>query len=235
MGIRGTNAETDFNTSTTITLPAGSVLGDFVVLFSLNTGNDQAGPTSSTGWAQPFSTGAGTWVGGIYSKLLDSTDISNGSITIKTTGPFFSPQSNSITELVAFVGASGGIREVDNNGYGGVPGSLTVSTSSAVTNTDLGLFFSGFSVPSSSPSASVNLGTVLQSVNDANATGLLASFPMPGGITSVIFTTTGAGTNENLGLVVIVEGEGGSGGGMLLVNPGMDGNMRPQMNGGMNG
>jgi|GEM_PF-6016770 len=201
--IRGSNSTTSTTGSITISLSGGTLAtnpaqaGDLVLLHVANGWS----PSVPSGWATispvpPTS----VWFAFTASKILTSGDISTGSITISTGGVF-----NAIAELYVFIGATGGVREFVRSDTAGGNYTTTLTTSSAVLATDVGVYFGSVRTGSGTGSVSISPGSTLQTPSLAGqAYGALANEAMPGGATAVGFTVTNA--NAASQTVVIVQG-----------------------------
>lgn len=226
MSLRGSSYVGLSTNNITISLPTGSLAGDLAVLF-VSAG---AGVTNPSGWTIQYQNSAGLWTILATTKVLSSGDISAGNVTINCPAGSF----DMAAAMVTFVGAGGGVRETE--GSGGTTATLTNTTTGAVLSSDTAVYFSSIRVGSGSLAIVPASGsaTVLQSGSTANAASLLADQAMPGGALAVTTTPSPNVGSGYVAVQVIVEiGLAPPGG--LLVNPGMDGGMVPQMKGGMNG
>jgi hypothetical protein len=107
--------------------------------------------------------------------------------------------------IVVFVGGVGGIRETEGNNGGNVT-SITATTTSAVVNSDLGLFWgaqrAGSSLPTITPAGGT--ATTLQSASTANAKSVLASDQaMPGGALTITYARGGPATDTVAAQVIV--------------------------------
>jgi hypothetical protein len=187
--------------SYTVSFPSGSAVGDFALLCSANT---SGGITVPSGWTTLASdTSWGVWDGFVASRALTSGDIATGSVTVPVGGG-----AAAVIELVVFIGATGGVREVHGGVHAYYPSADVISTSSAVTSSDVGIFFTGAAIPTGGASFAISPGTVLSSVNVTAGLGVIADAAMPGGVSNVTFTGGAGGVNNNLPIdyVVIVMG-----------------------------
>lgn len=185
VAIRGTGIQLFNATTATIALPAGTVLNDLAYLYI----GGGCGGVVPAGWVsipnvESVQTlpryGGGTYNIVAVAKVLDSTDISNGNITV-TAGCSF----NSVAIIVTLVGNSSGIREWD--GSQGTSSPATITTSANPQNGDLALYFSGNRSAGAAPT--VSRGTLLQSAADGSAAcGSLYSEVMTGGSVAPVFT-----------------------------------------------
>jgi hypothetical protein len=209
--LRGsTSANTGSSSTTsslTVALPAGSAVGDFAVLCI----GAITGFTIPTGWtALAVPTNFVQSCGGA-SRILTSGDISTGSVAVAF-GSYGGSYYDASIVLVVYVGATGGIREIDGVGSSGVS-FYTQSTTSAVQNTDAALYFAfargntlgagGINVVPSSGS-----DTVLANPYTTGLTGsgmVVASQAMPGGAFAATFNWPGGETNF-MCCILVVEG-----------------------------
>jgi hypothetical protein len=195
--IRGSNAQITVSGFTfSVNLPTGTLAGDFALLYALEPSGNATVPT---GWTEIDADFPIAWVA---SKILTSTDITAGSVTISG-----AISGYALAQIVTFIGPTGGVREVRGTGNGSSTGNFTetVTTSSAVLSTDVGIYFAGAGITSGG-SVVVSPGNVLQNpMSAALATGIIADQSMPGGVTSVLFTYTDVNT-VSAQHVVIVEG-----------------------------
>lgn len=194
---RGSNSATSTTGSITIALPTGSQAGDFALLYVAN----GFSPAVPSGWTTISPTpGSSVWFAFTASKLLTSGDISTGSITVGTGGVF-----NAVAEIYVFIGATGGVREFPRSDTPGGNYTTTLTTSSAVQASDVGVYFGSVRASSGPGSASVSPGSTLQSPSIASQCyGVLADQGMPGGATTVSFTYTNSIAASQI--VVIVQG-----------------------------
>jgi hypothetical protein len=189
--LRGSNINSSSTavTSLTVTLPAGTVSGDFAVLYA-NAAYSISAPSPS-GWTSGSCAAASgaiwnTWCG---TKVMTSTDISAGGETVTAGGAF-----DMVAAIAVFVGGTSGVREIESTNY--LTATNPLVTSSAVIPTDVGVYWNSFrgggSVPTIVPSScSVN---VLQTASTTNARSTLADQQMPAGVNSITYDTAGNGT-----------------------------------------
>lgn len=199
----------------TLALPFGSAVGDLDVGFQAN-GVCQSYPA---GWANIYSNGPcpRTWAVSAFSKVLDSSDVAAGSIVIPSHSLFGPGFSFQVGAIVGFVGAMGGIRELDaNTGAGPVGLTANVTTSSAVTSTDIGIYWATSDIDNRSgplplaitvtpPGCPVApLQTILTNVSDTTSS-ILADSRLGNGIQVIsnVFNS-GAGVGGTA-IVVVVE------------------------------
>jgi hypothetical protein len=200
LALRGSSFVSGTASTLTVTLPTGAQAGDLAILFS----DPQQTPPS--GWTLINTTGGDIYPGFACSKLLTSTDISTGTVTVGTAG------YDAFVGMVCFVGPTNGIRESVAASVGGgitsppAPGTFGCTTSAAVLSTDIAIYWDGDrnnvgpgTVPTITPLS--GSPTILQSGSSANAGAVLASQAMPGGVFKVNFTRT----HEAFGSVVIVK------------------------------
>lgn len=200
--------------SLVIPLPLGSAVGDLDIGFQSN------GVCWSTpsGWSNLYHNGGcpNTWSVSAFEKVLDSADITAGTVTIPDNISFGS-YSFQVGSVMGFVGARGGVRETDaNTGAGPVGLTFNVITSSAVTNTDIGIYWATSDIDNRSgplplaitvtpPGCPVTpLQTILTNVTDTTSS-ILADSRMGNGIQVIsnVFNS-GAGVGGTA-IVVVVE------------------------------
>lgn len=194
--VRGSNiSSTTSANPSTISFPAGSASGDLAILFISGASN-----SVPSGWTSLANQTTGGWGVVACSKVLNSTDISNGSVT--DSNPFSFDQHMGI---VVFVGGVGGVRETEANTGGNVT-SITATTTSAVVSSDLGVFWasqrSGTSIPTITPAGGT--ATTLQSASTLSAKSALASDQaMPGGALTITYARGGAATDTVAAQVIV--------------------------------
>lgn len=192
--LRGSSVASGTGSSATVPLPAGSQVGDLAILFAAAAYNN----TLPSGWASLYQQNGGTWNGLVASKILDSGDISTGSVTVPFGGSY-----DYVGYVATFIGATGGVREVE--GYGGNIGSpQTLTTSGAVVSSDLALYFlserAGLS-PVITPAAGT--ANSLQTTSTTNSTSLLQDQVMPGGAFTVTYLNMSATAGCTFAQVVV--------------------------------
>lgn len=206
MALRGTSSRVSSGSSINITLPLGTLVGDLAILFAVH-GYDLTMPS---GWTPQVANNGLTLNGFAATKVLNSTDISAGSVTISAAGTF-----SGLAAMATFVGAGTGIREVTSNHSAGAIFSDTLTTSGSVLTSDGGVYFGA--TRTGSPTISVAPGTTAQTPGDPNMAGVLGyQLPMPSGSSSVTFTFNGA-ANGFWDAMVIAKG--------LAVGPSQRGNI----------
>lgn len=200
--IRGNAVQASSTSSVTVTWPTGTVSGDLAVIMM----NTAYNVTTPTGWTAQYTTTTNAWNSNVYSKVLNSTDITNGHVVISVAGTF-----DVFVSIVSFVGNPGAIREVDAfSGSAGV-NPTTQSTSSSITNTDLALYQGSIRRSGGIRTVTASLGTTLQFLDDgAGAYGRLSvQASLPNGSAVTQSWTYPAGQEDyNSGIIVIVEGAG---------------------------
>lgn len=146
--------------SVTIPFPTGTQVGDLVVVFV----GSPSTPGVPSGWTTNYSTVVPNWLAIVCSKVMTSSDISTGSVTVSWAGSFFNTY-----QVASFIGPTNGIRETD--GQAGV-NNTGMTTSGAVVAGDIALFFgSGRATGGTVAVCTVNQGTLDQQASD----GIIAS------------------------------------------------------------
>lgn len=173
------------------TLPAGSIAGDFVVLFF----GSGFGAATSPGWIS-YPNSAGNWGGTIFTRRITAADVTAGTVTITGSGAF-----NAVIAGVTFIGA-GQLRPpltVLAPGVGAL--SSTIRTDYSPETTDMVLYFGSNRANSVN---TVSLGAALQTVSAVNGSGVLtAAAPAAIGGVSPTFSYTVAGTGRFEAAIVV--------------------------------
>ena len=192
--VRGSGIQSASANSYTVTWPTGTQAGDLAIIF----GGHAYGFNNPSGWTIVRNTGSAQfWCGGIWSKVLNSTDIANGSVAITTLGTF-----NGVVGIVTVQPVNlGTIREGDYSRNSSGSSFIDLATTSAVLSTDLGIYF-GSNRGASNDTA--DHGSQLQQINAANASGCLYSdTAMPGGVETVRFSYSVAGSGNFQAIVCV--------------------------------
>jgi hypothetical protein len=155
--IRGTGLIAQVATTFTINFPAGTVAGDFALLFG---GQGYGFPTGTpSGWTLLSALFPGSnWGGAAYSKTLTSGDISTGHVSLTFSGNY-----DGVIAIITFVGATGGVRNAVANS-----GNVPVGVTSTVVAGDWGIYFGS---ARSNGVLSVSLGTEEQQATSAGGNG----------------------------------------------------------------
>jgi hypothetical protein len=197
--IRGTSLVAVNATTYTVTLPAGSVEGDFAVLFC---GTGYPCPATIAGWTVNDYQNVGSyWSGAVYSKVLTSGDISTGSASVTSAGAY-----DGVVGLAVIVGAAGGVREVESSRHSNdstTSVSLTTSTNVAVTDTNI--YFA--SERGNSSSITVSRGIKQQAATDSsNGSGVVFGEQLTGAGALTATFVYSSGNLGNYSAVVVVTG-----------------------------
>jgi hypothetical protein len=178
-----------------VTLPAGSTAGDLGILFAIH-----SYPIAlPAGWTSIYSNNSGSPTFLAASKILDSTDISNGYVTVAATAPYSGYPESFTSGLAVMVGAGSGVREFQQSSGGGFGSTLTNTTTGAVINTDIAIYWAAETgTPASYPTIVPGTGSpiVLQQVTSpttATNKAVLAYQVMPGGVLAVANTFPNGG------------------------------------------
>lgn len=191
--VRGMTMANINASSANITLPSGSLAGDFAILCA-GGGWD---PDTPAGWTS-FSHIAGTNVSGRGSfKVLDATDISNGYITVTFTGGTFP----ATVGIVTFEGPTNGISNFDDGRSGSPTGTRALSVTSNSTDT---VVVFGHARGDGNVSFSPITGSAGSS-NATNASGNIGYYDSPGGVVNETITYAADGSG-NYGVMVVVQG-----------------------------
>lgn len=161
------------NNTGTVTLPAGSTAGDWLVIcaghgFPVNT---------PTGYEIIENTNQGNYNGGCFIKQLVAADITAGSVTVTFTGSFYGHIS-----AIAFTGALTGIRTKIQSFSTGGSGSRTLTTDGTPL---IGEYAIHFAAGRSNGAISSTAPTALAADNQANS-----SFKLTGELLAANASTT---------------------------------------------
>lgn len=204
--IRGSNIISGSAASSlTVSLPAGTAAGDFAIILAGTTYTSNPTPT---GWTNLSLTNTGlVWSQYGYTRTLTSGDIATGSVTVPI-ATTFGPAA-AVLGIVTFVGATGGIREIEGGNTS--TGSITNTTTSAVQNTDAAIYWLTVRQSANTPVITPGSGsaTTLQS-ESVNTLTLLADQSMPGGVLTVV-NTWNAAPATGAASQIIIEGVSSSG------------------------
>lgn len=195
--LRGSDLVYVNNTSSQgINLPAGSAAGDRAVLFA----SHGYGVNAVSGWTSLDSSGGSNINGAVFTKILDSADITAGSVTVTFGGSYYGEVS-----IAVAVGPTAGVRETKTvrSSSGASPNSLTTSLSAS--GSDLALYYG--SIRTSSSTTTVDRGTSLQSRSaDTEASAALYSEDLTSsGTVTAIFSHSPA-SNGYYEAIVILKG-----------------------------
>lgn len=192
--VRASKISSSSASSYTITWPTGSIAGDTVLFF----GGHGFGYNLPAGWIQLSNLTGSNFNGAVFSRILSATDITTGSVTITTTGAY-----NGVVCLVTMIGYCQvrGAVSASRNGSGSA--SIVLASDGAPQLTDLIFYFgSNRSTPGSTDT--VSLGTGLQTVTAAEASGVLtAASPAGLGGVSATFSYSVAGTGNYQAIVAM--------------------------------
>lgn len=193
--LRGTNMVAQSASSLTITFPAGTAAGDLAILFAESGFSISATPT---GWtANDTHNGALNISGETFSKVLTSTDITNGSVTVSFGGTF-----DCSAALAVFSGSTGGIRETDAAQSSTGATSASVTTSADVLSTDYAVYFGSNRGASTN---TVNRGIQQQQANDGSAASAVLNTEAltGGGALTATFNYSSAGVGYYQAVVIV--------------------------------
>lgn len=183
--IRGTGIQASSAGSYVVPWPSGTAAGDTALIFV------GAGWSASTpsGWTLLDSQVAGSWNGFAFTKILDSTDISNGSVTITMSNTFDSTVAIATIKSASLTGyGSPVLTSARTNGV--------ASQAVGYTAGDVADFVVCFGSARSNCVATVDTGSNLRQVTDAaNASGcIFAGNPPSTGSLNATFFYKGGGT-----------------------------------------
>ena len=192
--LRGSAILAQSASSFTLTFPAGTIAGDFAVLFAASGQyvNSVSGWTPIYVWASS----GDWWNGGIASKILTATDISTGSVTVTMTG-----STDGVVALATFVGPTGGISQVNLYQSPGSSGSSTINlTSGNAGPSDYVLLF-GSNRASSTDTC--NVGSQLQTATGGGSASLYSYTPSSAVTPTATFSYSSAGSGNFQAIVMV--------------------------------
>lgn len=198
--LRGTSASLYSSAAPLVGFPAGTIAGDFVVVFIESAYN----VVTPTGWTAVDNSGHGSTSFGLFTKVVNSTDIAAGGVTISCGGSY-----DGAWACASFQGATGGVRASASNFSGSSP--IVATTSGSPLAGDYELVFGSARAQNSTIVSSD--GSVLQS---KTATGIDAScalyghtLSVPGAVSpSVTFSAIDSFTSAGVYVIVIEGGPG---------------------------
>lgn len=194
--IRATGIQAASASSFTVAWPTGTVAGDYVIIFAAN-GFAVTVPSGWTAVAAP--TSGAQWNGAVFARVLNSADITAGSVVVTMSGTF-----SGVIATAAITGQPSGYSlaspnncartlAVQQNGSGSA--SITLATDGSPLTTDLALYFGSNRAVSTN---TVSLGTLQRQANDGSAGSgcLYAGNPSAVGGVSPVFSYSTAGTGN---------------------------------------
>jgi hypothetical protein len=184
--IRGSNIQSSSASSYTISWPAGTVAGDYVLIF----GGHGWNPNNPSGWTVLNNSTGTNWNGTTLGKIMTAADITAGSLTLTWSGTF-----NGCMACISFVGAPKNVTLLGAFQSGASSSSQTISSNLAQTSADMVVAF-GSCRANLSPTIS-GAGSQQQQIAAANGSGVLcAGYPSSAGATTAIFSYTGGDSGD---------------------------------------
>ena len=198
--VRGSSASLYNSAAPVVSFPAGTIVGDFVVVFI----ESAFSVTSPTGWTVLDNSGHGSTSFGAFTKIMTSADISAGGVTINCGGGY-----NGVWACVSFQNATGGVRAFASNFSGSSP--IVATTSGSPMAGDYEIVFGGTRGANSTVVSSD--GTVLQyqAAVGQDASGAIygRTLSASGAVSpSVAFSVIDAFTSAGVYVVVVEGGPG---------------------------
>lgn len=189
------------NNSVTISFPGSAVSGDLAIIFV-----EQAFNVSlPSGWTSLYASNGSVCNGLVASKVLDSTDITTGSVTVGF-GLFGSYYG--IAAIAVLIGAP---TVAETVGYGSFVSfnstPKTLSTGSSAAAGDTVLYFDS---ARANGSMTVNRGSLIQAATSADASGALYAEKLAsGGVVTAIYSSAG-GSSNGIQIATVVLGTAGA-------------------------
>jgi hypothetical protein len=192
IAVRGSAIASSSGSSLSLTFPAGSAAGDRMVLF---TGHGFT-PNTVSGWTMLDQLGGSNWQGAVYTKILDSTDISTGSVTIGYSGSF-----NGVRAGIVFQGSPSIMRCISTSRNSSGSTSRSLTTDGMPRSGDYIISFESGRIAGN---CTCDTGSQLQTVNAANASGALYGGTLGAdGAKTVNFTYPATPTGDFQAIVVV--------------------------------
>jgi hypothetical protein len=163
--VRGTGMQASTAASFTVSWPSGTVAGDLALIF---VGGDWNIASTPTGWNLVDSQSGSEWNGSVIGKVLTSTDISTGSVTV--TLPY---SSDAAVAIITFVGqTTSALYQASQRSSSGASAASLTGNGTQQESTDYMVYFGSNRALSTD---TVSLGTQLQQMNNgASGSGVLA-------------------------------------------------------------
>lgn len=162
VAVRGSNIASSSGNPLSLNLPAAAAAGDLMVLF---TGGGWQPSGDPTGWTRLDYAAGSNWNGATWLKILDSADITAGSVSISYAGSF-----NAVRACIVFQGVPRVLRALPSLRDGAGAASRALTTDFTPRSGD---YLVGFGSARVAAAVSCDQGTQLQVVNAANASGVL--------------------------------------------------------------
>jgi hypothetical protein len=176
-------------------LPTGSQAGDRMVLFA----GDGYGPDGPTGWTNVNSAGGINWLGGAFTGLLTSTDISNGYVRFGFANSYFG-----VVAGIGFVGATSGIRTNAQQQNGSGSTSRTLSSGTSPSTPQAGDYALAFGSARVNAACSCSILTQLEALNNTDACGVLNGDVLgSAGAISANFTYNASSVGDYQSIVIV--------------------------------
>lgn len=196
--IRSSSIQSSSATTFTVSFPTGGAAGDLVILIcGSGFGFQNLGNTVS-GWTQAEHASQSNFLGDIFYKVLTTTDVNNGSVTLTQGGAF-----NAVICAICFTGAPT-IKNISSNHNATGAGTRTVTIATGFTATDFAVYFG---MNRNASADTLNLGSAVQSINAASASGVVTAGTT--GATSLSLTATygtSSGTTGDYQGIIVLSG-----------------------------
>lgn len=192
--LRGSGIQASSAGSYTVSWPSGTIAGDFAIIFA---GHGYT-VTVPTGWTSVDSQTGSNWNGYAFSRVLNGTDITTGSVTVSVGGTF-----DGALAIATMVGPAV-VRSLVSQRNSSGSSSITLHTDGSPQTSDYMLYFGSNRGASTN---TVSLGTNLRQANDGSAASgcLFGGAPAAGGGVSPVYSYSVAGSG-NYQIAVAVKG-----------------------------
>jgi hypothetical protein len=198
--IRGTGIQASSASSFTVSWPTGTVAGDLAIIFTCG------GYTATTpaNWTSIDYVSQSDWTKNVFWKVLNSTDITNGSVTVSYNGTY-----DACTAIITLKGAYN-IKypitsQINQSGSSSITLNTTSNASQVAFTTNLAIYFCANRANSvdtiADPYATL---TQQKTVSQGNASGTLYTGAPAGGNLNPTFSYATAGTLGNYQIVMVM-------------------------------
>lgn len=197
--IRGTGIQSSVAASFTVTWPVGTLSGDMAIIMV----GGGAAATTPSGWTNIDNSTGTSWEGATFYRVLNSTDITNGSVSVSMSG-----SADCVVAIVT-------IKSGSLTGFGNPTATTTRNSTGASSRTvnytsshtdDYVIYFGSFFCAGAGQYATCSLGNFqLQATDSSHAAGCLyAGSPASVGTISPSFLYSGSSSGDYQAAVLLV-------------------------------
>jgi hypothetical protein len=194
----GSNIQSSSASSYTVSFPTGTAAGNIAFVFC---GHGYA-VNNPSGWILVENKAGANFNGAVFAKVLTAGDVSAGSMTVTTAGAY-----NGVLAIAVFSGVTPFVVASESIQSGGSTTSVNLTGNYHASTSFPSLYFGG---TRGATTCAVTVGTSLQAINAANASGCLYEATVTA---NAGFTFAAAGTGYYVAGVIFTDSSGGGGGG----------------------